>query len=81
MLFIIFGVFDWGLFVHSLVTHVWHFNLVLVSVQILAFLKLQSIFGRLDNNAKSGSAQYKELNKQEFMEEINLSTASSDEEF
>ena len=46
-----------------------------------ALLKLQSIFGRLDNNAKSESAQYKELNKQEFMEEINLSTASSDEEF
>ena len=60
---------------------VWHFNLVLVSVQILAFFKLQSIFGRLDNNVKSESAQYKELNKQEFMEEINLSTASSDEEF
>ena len=54
MLFIIFGFFDWGLFVHSL---------------------------GLDKNVKSESAQYKELNKQEFMEEINLSTASSDEEF
>ena len=69
------------LFTHWAPMLVWHFNLVLVSVQILAFLKMQSIFGRLDNNAKSESAQYKELNKQEFMEEINLSTASSDEEF
>ena len=69
------------LFTHWAPMLVWHFNLVLVSVQILAFLKLQSIFGRLDNNVKSGSAQYKELNKQEFMEEINLSTASSEEEF
>ena len=49
------------LFTHWAPMLVWHFNLVLVSVQILAFLKLQSIFGRIDNNAKSESAQYKEL--------------------
>ena len=49
------------LFTHWAPMFVWHFNLVLVSVQILAFLKLHSIFGRIDNNAKSESVQYKEL--------------------
>ena len=56
---------------------VWHFNLVQVLVQIIAFLRLHTIFGQCDQNKEN--VNYKEL-KQE-MDEINLSSGSSDEEY
>ena len=48
------------LFSHFTPMFLWHFNFILVFVQIVSFYKLNSLFGKM-NNEKSESAKYKQL--------------------
>ena len=53
----------------------WHFNLVLVSLQLCAFLAFPCVFDR-KRNQHSVVVEYQEVNQ---MEEINLSTSEDEE--
>ena len=44
---------------------VWHFNVILVLLQILAYLRLNSLFSEVSNDTVN--TKYKELHQQEAM--------------